>query len=85
MHSTLLVNVLIFAHAVLQSGNVKDIIILKDKVSGQPKGCAFVSYATEGEAERAIAELDRKIQLPGASSPMEVGEIAMSASMPIIA
>lgn len=55
-----------------QSGDVKDIIILKDKVSGQPKGCAFVSYATEAEAERAIAELDRKIQLPGASSPMEV-------------
>lgn len=55
-----------------RSGEVKDIIILKDKVSGQPKGCAFVSYATEAEAERAIADLDRKIQLPGASSPMEV-------------
>ncbi|GMH38098.1 hypothetical protein BSKO_05982 [Bryopsis sp. KO-2023] len=53
-------------------GEVKDIIILKDKVSGQPKGCAFVSYATEAEAKKAIAELDRKIQLSGASSPMEV-------------
>lgn len=55
-----------------QCGVVKDVIVLKDKVTGQPKSCAFVSYATEAEAERAIEMLDRKLQLPGATSPMEV-------------
>ena len=58
--------------ACAQCGEVKDVIVLKDKVTGQPKSCAFVSYATEAEAERAIEMLDRKLQLPGATSPMEV-------------
>lgn len=55
-----------------QCGDVKDVIVLKDKITGQPKSCAFVSYATQAEAERAIEMLDRKHQLPGASSMMEV-------------
>lgn len=51
---------------------MKDIIILKDKVSGQPRGCAFVSYSTREEAEAAIAALDKGVHLPGALCPMEV-------------
>lgn len=57
----------------LQFGDVKDIIILKDKVTGQPRGCAFVSYATKEEAEAAIAALNKGVHLPGALCPMEVG------------
>lgn len=53
-------------------GKVKDLIILKDKVTGQPRGCAFVSYATKEEAELAITRLDRKLHLSGALSPLEV-------------
>lgn len=56
----------------LQYGDVKDIIILKDKVSGQPRGCAFVSYATKEEADAAIHALDKGVHLPGALCPMEV-------------
>jgi CUG-BP- and ETR3-like factor len=56
----------------LQYGDVKDIIILKDKVSNQPRGCAFVSYATKEEAEAAIHALDKGVHLPGALCPMEV-------------
>lgn len=56
----------------LQFGDVKDIIILKDKVTGQPRGCAFVSYATKEEAEAAIAALNKGVHLPGALCPMEV-------------
>ncbi len=55
-----------------QCGNVKDLIILKDKVTGAPRGCAFVSYGTKEEAENAIARLDRQVHLPGALSPLEV-------------
>lgn len=55
-----------------QWGDVKDIIVLKDKVTGQPRGCAFVSYATREEAEAAIRHLDRRVQLPGALNKLEV-------------
>lgn len=53
-------------------GVVKDIIVLREKVTGQKRGCAFVSYATKAEAENAIQHLDRQIQLPGALSLLEV-------------
>jgi RNA recognition motif-containing protein len=56
----------------LQFGDVKDIIILKDKLTGQPRGCAFVSYATKQEAEAAIAAMNKGVHLPGALCPMEV-------------
>jgi RNA recognition motif-containing protein len=56
----------------LQCGDVKDIIVLKDKVSGQSRGCAFVSYVSMEEAEKAIAMLNRSVHLPGALQPMEV-------------
>lgn len=55
-------------------GDVKDIIILKDKVTGQPRGCAFVSYATKDEAEAAISALNKGVHLPGALCPMEESE-----------
>lgn len=55
-----------------QWGTVQDIIVLKDKTTGQPRGCAFVSYATREEAEAAIQHLDRRVQLPGALSKLEV-------------
>ncbi len=51
---------------------VKDIIILKDKFTAQPRGCAFVSYGTREEAEAAISRLDRQVHLPGAALPLEV-------------
>ncbi|KAF6260316.1 hypothetical protein COO60DRAFT_909475 [Scenedesmus sp. NREL 46B-D3] len=53
-------------------GDVRDIIILKDKVSSQPRGCAFVSYATKEEAEAAIRALDKGVHLSGALCPLEV-------------
>jgi RNA recognition motif-containing protein len=56
----------------LQCGEVKDIVVLKDKPTGASRGCAFVSYATSEEAQRAICVLDKAVHLPGASQPMEV-------------
>jgi RNA recognition motif-containing protein len=51
---------------------VRDCIILKDKVTGQPRGAAFVSYGTREEAETAIQGLNRQVHLPGALQPLEV-------------
>eukprot|EP00775_Hariotina_reticulata_P011883 gene11883-12027_t len=53
-------------------GTVEDIVILKDKSSGSPRGCAFVSYAANAAAEAAIKALDKNVHLPGALCPMEV-------------
>jgi hypothetical protein len=55
-----------------QCGYVQDVLILRDQVTGQHRGCAFVSFATQEEAEFAIECLDRKLQLPGALSLLEV-------------
>jgi RNA recognition motif-containing protein len=60
------------ALAPIQWGEVRDIIMLKDKATGQPRGCAFVSFAMREEAETAIQQLDRRVQLPGALSQLEV-------------
>jgi hypothetical protein len=42
-------------------------------MTGQPRGCAFVSYASKAEGEMAIHSLDKGVHLPGALCPMEVG------------
>jgi CUG-BP- and ETR3-like factor len=63
----------------MQFGTVRDTIILKDKVTGQPRGCAFVSYATKEEAEAAIAALDKGVHLPGALCPLEVSSAGAAA------
>jgi hypothetical protein len=56
----------------IHASQVRDCIVLKDKVAGQPRGAAFVSYSTREEAEAAIQALNRQIQLPGAQCPLEV-------------
>ncbi len=56
----------------MQWGKVHEVILWKSRATGNPQGCAFVFYDTREEAEQAIAELDRKVHLPGASRPLEV-------------
>eukprot|EP01060_Flectonema_neradi_P007966 TRINITY_DN1567_c2_g1_i1.p1 TRINITY_DN1567_c2_g1~~TRINITY_DN1567_c2_g1_i1.p1 ORF type:complete len:506 (+),score=153.09 TRINITY_DN1567_c2_g1_i1:77-1594(+) len=53
-------------------GTVEEIVILKDKQSGQGKGCAFIVYSNKDEAERAITELHQKKTIPPMSNPMQV-------------
>jgi len=55
----------------MQMGSVKDVSILRDTL-GVSKGCAFVTYEELAHAEEAIASLDKKIKLPGATSHIEV-------------
>ena len=56
----------------MQTGDVKDITVLRDRMTGMSKGCAFVVYDTEAEAQAAIERYDRKVVLAGGSYPMEV-------------
>ena len=42
-------------------GRVESVAIPSDKISGRPRGFAFVEMASKSEAEAAIAELNGKI------------------------
>jgi RNA recognition motif-containing protein len=53
-------------------GAIKDVSILRDQSTGVSRGCAFVIYEELAHAEAAIAKLDKKIKLPGATSQIEV-------------
>jgi hypothetical protein len=61
------------AGAARQWGTVRDVMILRDRATGLSRGCAFVGYETSEEAEAAIQNLDRRVHLPGALGPLEVG------------
>jgi len=40
-----------------QYGTVEEAIIIKDRMSGRPKGFGFVTFSTEEESQAAIAAL----------------------------
>jgi len=46
-------------------GEIKEVMILKDRQTGMPKGCGFVTYTTREEAQRAIDSVADKVKLPG--------------------
>ncbi|HTS17033.1 MAG TPA: RNA-binding protein [Verrucomicrobiae bacterium] len=43
-----------------QSGNVVSCVLIKDKVTGQSKGFAFVEMGSEAEAAKAITDCNGK-------------------------
>ncbi|GBF89388.1 hypothetical protein Rsub_01960 [Raphidocelis subcapitata] len=55
-----------------QWGFVRDVSILRERVLGLSRGCAFVGFACVEEAEAAIAHLNNRLRLPGALAPLEV-------------
>jgi RNA recognition motif-containing protein len=56
----------------VQMGAIKDVSILRDQSTGTSRGCAFVIFEEQAHAAAAIAKLDKKVMLPGASSHIEV-------------
>lgn len=58
----------------MQYGEVVSAVILIEKGgTGLSRGCAFVCYATEAQAQAAITGLDNQITLPGGDYNMRVG------------
>eukprot|EP00271_Cylindrocystis_brebissonii_P005206 TRINITY_DN17172_c0_g1_i1.p1 TRINITY_DN17172_c0_g1~~TRINITY_DN17172_c0_g1_i1.p1 ORF type:complete len:688 (+),score=262.13 TRINITY_DN17172_c0_g1_i1:187-2250(+) len=53
-------------------GSVLEVALIKDKATGQQRGCAFIKYASLEEAERAIKGLHNQRTLPGGNSPVQV-------------
>jgi RNA recognition motif-containing protein len=43
-----------------QYGQVEDSVVIMDRMSGRSKGFGFVTMADDGDADKAMAELDGK-------------------------
>ncbi|KAK6930307.1 RNA recognition motif domain, partial [Dillenia turbinata] len=55
-----------------EHGNVIEVALIKDKRTGQQRGCCFIKYATSEEADRAIRALHNQFTLPGGVGPIQV-------------
>ncbi|PON44999.1 Flowering time control protein FCA [Trema orientale] len=53
-------------------GNIVEVVILKDKLTGVQRGSCFVKYETTVEADMAIAALNNQHFFPGESLPITV-------------
>ncbi|EQC36909.1 hypothetical protein SDRG_05737 [Saprolegnia diclina VS20] len=53
-------------------GPLYDIVIIRDKVSGTHRGCAFVTFCSRDAAEAAIETLHNQVTLPLSSNPLQV-------------
>jgi CUG-BP- and ETR3-like factor len=53
-------------------GPLKDVAIIRDKHTGLHRGCAFVTYWSAADAERAQEALHDKFTFPGARRPAQV-------------
>lgn len=53
-------------------GPLKDVAIIRDKVTGLHRGCAFVTFWNPSDAERAQEALHDKFTFPGGRKPAQV-------------
>ena len=53
-------------------GPIYELTVLRDRLSGAHKGCAFVTYCKKPSAELAQLELHDRVVLPGMTRPLQV-------------
>lgn len=53
-------------------GPLKDVAIIRDKHTGLHRGCAFITYWSATDAERAQESLHDNFTFPGARRPAQV-------------
>lgn len=53
-------------------GNLVEVAIIRNRATGESRGCAFVTYDNADSAELAIETLHNKQTLPGMTSPIQV-------------
>ncbi|PKI48090.1 hypothetical protein CRG98_031534 [Punica granatum] len=55
-----------------EHGNVIEVALIRDRRTGQQRGCCFIKYSTSEEADRAIRALHNQYTLPGGVGPIQV-------------
>lgn len=55
-----------------QFGELEELFIIRDQVTGMSKGCCFVRFKTRQAAEACLEALNDKVTLQGASNPLQV-------------
>ncbi len=53
-------------------GTIFDLTVIRDKATGQHRGCAFLTYTSKVAAEKALEALHNKRKLPKAQNPLQV-------------
>ncbi|DAZ95033.1 TPA: hypothetical protein N0F65_003750, partial [Lagenidium giganteum] len=53
-------------------GPLEDLVIIRDKLTGAHRGCAFASFYSRDAAEKAVAELHNRVTLPSSINPLQV-------------
>lgn len=53
-------------------GPLEDLVVIRDKLTGAHRGCAFASFYSREAAEKAIDELHNKVTLPNSINPLQV-------------
>jgi RNA recognition motif-containing protein len=53
-------------------GPLEDLVIIRDRLTGAHRGCAFATYSTKEAADQAVEELHNKVVLPQSINPLQV-------------
>lgn len=53
-------------------GAMEDVVIIRDKHTGQHRGCAFVTFLSKESAEKCVDELHGQLTLPGGRRPVQI-------------
>jgi len=53
-------------------GPIKELMIIRDKHTGQHRGCAFVTFFKVSDGDRAVDELHDQVTLTGGRKPLQV-------------
>lgn len=56
----------------LKYGPIQDVVVIRDKHTGQHRGCAFVTFLTNDDAVKCESELHNQHTLPGGRRPVQI-------------
>ena len=53
-------------------GPIKELMIIRDRHTGQHRGCAFVTFYKTADGQRAVEDLHDNVTLPNGRKPLQV-------------